>query len=131
MIDTSASMQAPELATALAEVQAICRQTVGVHRDHEVVSADVSITRRQRVRDARQVTLIGGRGTDLASAITELLARHPPDVLVVVTDGFTAWPPRRPARTRVIVALVGQEVDDRTPEWTVTIRVPMEAAGDG
>lgn len=91
LIDTSGSMSAKELGMALAEVRAVLKLLPEV----EVYSADAELQTVQKVFSHRQVKLIGGGGTDMRLAVRQLFdqRRKPkPELLVVITDGYTDWP---------------------------------------
>lgn len=125
IIDTSASMDHAALEIALGEVNSICRRASAGTRDaNEVVTADVAITGIQRARDTRRIELAGGGGTDMANAIHQVVARRPrPDVLVVLTDGETGWPARKPAGIRIIVVVINRNPAPAraVPAWAVTV----------
>ncbi len=116
--DTSGSMGTEELAKALAEIGGVLK-TLGT--PIEVLSVDAAVHTRQRVTRTRQISLVGGGGTDMGAGLEALLERGPvPDVIVVVTDGYTPWPDRAPANTQVVVCLVG---DGQSPRWARTVKV--------
>ena len=47
-----------------------------------------------------------------------------PDVVVVLTDGYTPWPDR-PTRARLVVAIIGdQAAAEHVPAWATTVLVP-------
>jgi hypothetical protein len=50
---------------------------------------------------------------------------HPrPDIVVVLTDGYTPWPDG-PTRARLVVAIIGdQEAARQVPDWATTVVVP-------
>lgn len=89
IIDTSGSMSSTELGIALAEVKGALRAT----RSLEVYSADAELQTAQRVFSHRQVKLVGGGGTSMKRAVEQVLKRRArPDLVVIITDGFTDWP---------------------------------------
>jgi hypothetical protein len=63
-----------------------------------------------------------------------LAARPRPDVLVVLTDGWTPWPDRRPPAVRLVVGLlVADDPGRRPPEpppWATTVIVPVHGPDD-
>ncbi len=63
---------------------------------------------------------MGGGGTDLRVGLDA--AQHQrPDVVVVLTDGYTPWPEQAPKQGRVVIVdLVGSQ---QFPEWAEVIRV--------
>jgi hypothetical protein len=62
-------------------------------------------------------------GAGLAAA-AELRPR--PDVIVVLTDGYTPWPARPPAGTRVVVGLL--DPGGSVPSWAPHVLVGRMAA---
>ncbi|WP_211329053.1 hypothetical protein [Thermomonospora umbrina] len=51
-----------------------------------------------------------------------------PQVVIVLTDGFTPWPEQSPS-CRLIAALIGDTPPD-PPGWIETVRVPVRPAED-
>jgi predicted metal-dependent peptidase len=68
------------------------------------------------------VRLVGGGGTDLRVGIAAAQASRPrPDVVVVLTDGYTPWP-AQPTRARLVVAIIGDEgTAQEVPTWATTV----------
>ncbi|WP_433152264.1 vWA domain-containing protein [Actinomadura nitritigenes] len=126
VIDTSGSMGDDELAAALAEVNGVLRE-VGVRGDRvSVLACDADVHAVSRVTSAEQVELGGGGGTDMRVGIARALAqRDRPQVVIVLTDGFTPWPAESPS-CRLIAALVGDGAPD-PPRWVETIRIDRDA----
>nr|WP_311132476.1 VWA-like domain-containing protein [Nonomuraea gerenzanensis] len=117
LVDTSGSVTRPALEQALAELDGVLRATG--HRRLDVICCDTEAHPTQRVRTAAQVKLMGGGGTDLRPGFEA--ADHKTDVLVVLTDGDTPWPARRP-RPYVIACLFGDR--HPAPAWASAVRVP-------
>ncbi|MEV0597377.1 vWA domain-containing protein [Nonomuraea cavernae] len=119
VIDTSGSVSDAELGSALLEVAAIVR-AVGGRRDLvSVLSCDAAARVAQPLCRAEGLTLVGGGGTDLRAGIAKALRASPrPDVIVVLTDGWTPWPQERPA-SRVVVGLFPRTkwVDESDPDY--------------
>lgn len=116
VVDTSGSMSERELSQALAEVSGVLRQV----RQVTVLSVDCAVHHVQRVFRAEQVQLIGGGGTDMGKGIHAAMKLQPaPNVIVVITDGYTDWPEKPPTRTRVVVALTNRE--KTAPAWARTV----------
>jgi predicted metal-dependent peptidase len=125
VVDTSGSMSQAQLDAALQEVQGVVRAAgVGPHGTL-VLACDAEVGAQTRVRRVAQVQLAGGGGTDLRVGIAAAEESRPhPDVIVVLTDGFTPWP-EAPTRGRLVVALIGEAArDDTAPDWAITVRVP-------
>lgn len=141
VIDTSGSVADAELGSALLEVAAISR-AVGGRRDLvSVVPCDAAADRVHRMCRAGGIPLTGGGGTDLRAGFTRALSARPrPDVIVVLTDGQTPWPHRRPP-CRTVVGLFPRQggpldeddpeyVPDTPPAWARVVTIgPGAAAG--
>jgi len=126
VLDTSASMSEASVTAALGEVDAIAR-TAGIDSGGlSVVSVDAAVASTSRVRRAGEVRVAGGGGTDMRVGIAAALALRPrPDVVVVLTDGYTPWPDRAPA-ARVVVGLIGPAAapTGSVPAWATTVAIP-------
>ena len=124
VIDTSGSVSDTELGSALLEVAAIAR-AVGGRRDLvRVLSCDAAahvtgpVCESEGIESER-IPLTGGGGTDLREGFAKALAARPgPDVIVVLTDGQTPWPERRPP-CRTVIGLFPRAgtVDETDPDY--------------
>ena len=114
LIDTSSSMEDSQLARAVAELGGLTRQ-LGYGADVVVACCDTAVQHVRSVFRATDVELYGGGGTDMAAGIQYFIDRtHDPiDLLVIVTDCQTPWPPKRPLFP-VITIRVG---DGSPPPW--------------
>ncbi|MGH3784955.1 MAG: vWA domain-containing protein [Pseudonocardiaceae bacterium] len=126
VIDTSGSMSDGMLEQTLGEVAGLLTG-LGIGRTHlHVVCCDAQAHPAQRVLDAHQVRLLGGGGTDMRAGLDAAAALVPaPDVVIVLTDGHTPWPPAPPRRSRVVVGLM--DPTGSTPSWATTVHI--EAVG--
>ncbi|MFF5973340.1 VWA-like domain-containing protein [Streptomyces sp. NPDC012769] len=122
VVDTSGSMGEDDLAAALAEVSGVLRE-VGVGGNRvAVLACDADVQAVARVTAVDQVELAGGGGTDMTVGIrTALAAPEPPTIVVVLTDGYTPWPPE-PLSCRLIAALIGPSAP-QPPAWAETVRI--------
>ncbi|MFF3733621.1 VWA-like domain-containing protein [Streptomyces sp. NPDC002476] len=122
VIDTSGSMGDDELGAALGEVTGVLRE-VGVRGNRvTVLACDADVQSVSRVTSAEQVALGGGGGTDMRVGIAAALAaRDRPNIVVVLTDGFTPWPDEAPS-CRLVAALIGADAP-QPPQWVETVRV--------
>ncbi len=82
----------------------------------------------RRVSKAAQVSLAGGGGTDMGAGIAAAAELRPrPDVIVVLTDGFTPWPVLGPAGIKVVIGLLLEDAFapqwHPTPDWATTVRI--------
>ena len=123
VVDTSGSMSPADLGTALDEVHGIIKATGS---EIAFYSCDAAVHgERQEIRNVKKAVLAGGGGTDMRVGIEAALdEKQAPDVVVVLTDGYTPWPDERPAgRTRYVAGIVrpaGVEDDDYmplVPDW--------------
>ncbi|QIS21114.1 vWA domain-containing protein [Nocardia terpenica] len=133
VIDTSGSVSDAELGSALLETAAVCR-AVGGRRDLvTVLSCDAAARVVDPLCRADGIPLIGGGGTDLRTGFAKALRAQPrPDVVVVLTDGWTPWPTSRPP-CRTVVGLFRRErswreddpdfVPDRPPTWARVVDI--------
>jgi predicted metal-dependent peptidase len=120
--DTSGSMTAELLAMVLAEVEGLLA-ALGLARQVRVLACDTAVAPAQRVSSARQVQLVGGGGTNMGAGLAAAsLLRPRPAVAVVLTDGYTPWPPAPPKGIRVVVGLLGARAPD-APPWARAVRV--------
>jgi predicted metal-dependent peptidase len=121
VVDTSGSMDEELLGRALAEVDGLVR-SLG-QRHLRVLSCDAAVHAVQRVTAARQVELLGGGGTNMGEGIAAAgRLRPPPAVVVVLTDGFTPWPPAPPKGLHVVIALL-RDGGRPPPAWGRVVRV--------
>ena len=92
-----------------------------------VLSVDTGVHTDQKVTRAHQITPKGGAGTDMAAGITTA-ARTRPAAIIVITDGYTPWPPTPPPGARgVIAALTNSHTAHRVPAWIQTINITNDA----
>ncbi|WP_395109849.1 VWA-like domain-containing protein [Actinomadura sp. SCN-SB] len=127
VVDTSGSMGEDDLAAAMAEVTGVLRE-VGVRGNRvSVLACDADVHAVSRVTKSEQVELGGGGGTDMRVGIDRALkGGDRPNVIIVLTDGYTPWP-EEPVTCRVIAALVGTQPPD-PPGWVESVRVGDAAA---
>ena len=122
VVDTSGSMGDQDLARALAEIRGILTRVVpgdGLR----VYSVDADVAAEGQVFNARQISLVGGGGTDMRVGIEAAIAARPA-VIIVITDGFTPWPETRPPGAPLTIAAL---TDDRAlaavPAWIKAIDI--------
>jgi predicted metal-dependent peptidase len=122
VVDTSGSMSDRQIAQALAEVAGVLR-TLGNRTAVHVLAVDAAVQTCRRVFRPEQVELAGGGGTDMGRGLEAAGKLRPrPEVVIIISDGHTPWPPRPPDGPRVIVVLVG---DGESPAWARTIKVEV------
>jgi predicted metal-dependent peptidase len=119
VIDTSGSMSDTDLSACLAELKGIL-QAVGL-RGVRYYAVDAEVCSTKTVTSIRQVELKGGGGTEMGVGIGAALKATPrPDLIVVLTDGYTPWP-ETPTPCRMVVCMIGTDCDG--PAWAKTIKV--------
>ena len=131
VVDTSGSMSRAELGAALDEVHGIINATGS---EIALYSCDANVHgERQEIRTVKKAVLAGGGGTDMRVGIEAALdEKQAPDVVVVLTDGYTPWPDERPAgRSRFVAGIVRPEGADegdmsQVPDWMRAVPVPVK-----
>ena len=115
-------MGADDYAQAFSEIDAILTRAVP-GTPVTVLSVDHDTQLIQRVNQTRNITPVGGGGTDMAAGI-ETAAQTNPAAIVVITDGYTPWPPTPPPGVRkVIAALTHNGWLNRVPGWIQAIAI--------
>jgi hypothetical protein len=107
-------MQNMQLSRAVAELGGLTRQ-LGYATEVVVACCDAAVHDVRRVFSAAQVQLVGGGGTDIGVGLQWFVDRtsNPIDLLIVVTDCYTGWPPEAP-HFPVITIRVG---NGEPPPW--------------
>jgi predicted metal-dependent peptidase len=119
VVDTSGSVDDGLLAQALGEVDGILTSAAIPEGSVTVLAVDAAVQAVTRVRAARDVAIGGGGGTNMGVGIEAALAlKSRPDVVIVLTDGYTPWPSIEP-RAAVIAVLIGRLSSHlpATPDW--------------
>lgn len=117
VLDTSGSMCDGETQAKALNVIAQGLRAVG---QFPVVAGDTRARSSKQVQHLKQVTWDGGGGTDMTIVLEAADKKYRPDVIVLVTDGYTPWPSQR-TRYRLVVACT---TDAHVPEWAVACRIP-------
>lgn len=127
VIDTSGSMSDNMLSWALSETQGVLRSLGSSGRSVKVISCDAKAT-IQRVSKLGQVNLSGGGGTDMRVGIDAALKdRDKPDVVIVLTDGYTPWHDEPLKGTTLIVGLTEEGAAKSVPDWARVVHIAQEA----
>lgn len=123
VIDTSGSMSDEMLTWALAETQGVLRALGSTGRAVRVVTCDAAAT-SERVTDASRITLTGGGGTDMRVGIAEAMShRDRPDLVLVLTDGYTPWPSEPLKGATLLVGLTDAQARDQVPSWARSVLI--------
>jgi len=121
VVDTSGSMTQEDLERAVSEVQGILRSSSVADDAITLLAVDAAVHEVQRVRHVGEVRMRGRGGTDMTVGIAAALKLTPrPDIIVVLTDGYTPWPEAPvgvPVIAGLIGATVGREDTYRVPSW--------------
>lgn len=116
VVDTSGSISKEELAQALAEVKSILevlRVPVTVIPCDAVPYEPIKVFVSSRVLRLR---LQGGGGTNMVAGIEAALSLKPtPDVVIVLTDGYTPFPTRR-YEIPVIFGIFAEDSKENIPK---------------
>jgi predicted metal-dependent peptidase len=114
LIDTSSSMDEPQLSRAVSELAGLTRQ-LGYGGEVVVACCDGAVQKVEKVFSATNVQLYGGGGTNISAGIGVFMDRRldPIDLLVIVSDCHTPWPDKAPPFP-VITVRVG---DGAPPPW--------------
>ena len=114
-IDTSGSIGGPELSRFLSEVKDIAER---VHPDKvDLLYWDAAVAGHEEYDSFTLPTLIdstkpkGGGGTDVNALFTYIEKKlpNPPEVCIVLTDGYTPWP-ASPPDYPVMFAITGSKI---------------------
>jgi predicted metal-dependent peptidase len=121
VIDTSGSMNDAELQKAQQEVASLLQE---IRSEITVLSVDAEVHTIQRIRNANRIQLKGGGGTDMMVGIrTAAALRQRPNLIIVITDGYTDWDTRPPRNTPPVIAVLTDKKSATPPSWIRSIRV--------
>lgn len=130
VVDTSGSISEAEMADFLSEVLGITR-AVGISSGITVVPCDARAYEPVAIRSANSITglkLPGGGGTNMGAGIAAAVELRPkPDLVIVMTDGYTPWPAEPPqGNATFIVALTNPYTQAGVPTWATSLVIPRE-----
>jgi len=122
--DTSGSMTDTELGEIGREITEIA-QRCGVYQDRVfVLDVDAAVYKARALSEADVLrSASGGGGTDMRlglAAVPEVFDKDP-ELVIVATDGGTAWPETAPSFP--VVALITSDGTDTTPDWMPSVPV--------
>jgi predicted metal-dependent peptidase len=123
VVDTSGSVDDGLLAQALAEVEGTLQGLGVAGGSVTVLACDAAVQSVKAVRRAKDAVLGGGGGTDMCAGIEAAVQLRPrPDVVVVLTDGYTPWPAEPPG-VAVVGGLLGRDraMLPPTPDWVMRV----------
>ena len=127
VLDDSGSMgdgEGSPLNRAVAEIDAVCAAATSV----AFYACDASVNSGKRVTfqgRARNVfsKFTGGGGTDMRIGIEAARSAKPkPNIIVVLTDGYTPWPDKSIPGCALVVGLVGGDnARSSVPKWASVV----------
>ncbi|MCV7384458.1 hypothetical protein H7K14_11475 [Mycolicibacter longobardus] len=129
VVDTSSSVDDTLLGRALGEVDNLLMSLNITDSGVAVYSVDSAAAAAQRIRRAKDLELVGAGGTDMRVGIEAAIQAQPrPEVVVVITDGYTPWPAEAPHSTSVVIALLGRRGSSlpSTPAWAIRVECLLE-----
>jgi predicted metal-dependent peptidase len=121
--DTSGSMSNADIVSSMSEVQGIVNRVCpGGLR---VIACDARAIKAQSLRDARKFRSYGRGGTDMRIGVEAALKAKPrPNVIIVMTDGYTPWPTSQPKGCRLIACIIGRmRSTSSVPAWLPFVEV--------
>jgi predicted metal-dependent peptidase len=123
VIDTSGSMDSAELQKAVQEVDALLQE---IRSEITVLSVDAEVHTVQRIRNANHVQLEGGGGTNMMVGIrTAARLKQKPNLIIVITDGYTDWDAQRPLKTPPVITVLTNKNSTTPPAWIHSVRVDV------
>lgn len=121
VVDTSGSIDDEMIVKELGFIHGVIK-AMGYRGSVTVLSTDAHVHTCQKITSSKQVKLVGGGRTDMGAGIAAALQLRPkPELIIVLTDGWTDWPSEKP-HARVIVATF----DKPGPKWAVTIPIVQQ-----
>lgn len=123
VLDTSGSMDDQALASGMAEIDAILK-ACGIVRGVTVLCVDASVGFAGKVFSASAVKPTGGGGTDMRVGIDAALELRPrPQIVIVITDGYSPFPVLATPGVRLVIALTENGTDRYCPDWAKVVRM--------
>lgn len=131
VLDTSGSITQPNLRAFLGETVGIVR-AVGLGAGVTVIPCDAQPGEPRRIRTAVQAAALplpGGGGTDMGAGIAAAAGLRPrPDVIVVLTDGWTDWPQHPPGHCTAVITAITDPDAPHPPDWAQRISIQVRGA---
>lgn len=128
VVDTSASVDDGMLGQALGEVDGAVAGLGIPGQQVTVLACDAAVSTVQKVRRAADTRLGGGGGTDMRVGVAAAGRLRPrPDVLIVLTDGYTPWPQHPPGGMALVAALLHRAgtTPPPAPDWALVVECAM------
>ena len=103
--DTSGSMSDKDIARAIAETAGILN---AVQANIKVYAGDTQVYEKQIIRRIQDMKLQGGGGTDMG-AIIQAMDDDKCSFGIIITDGYTNWPNKRPRHLKKVIIVLTQD----------------------
>jgi predicted metal-dependent peptidase len=124
VLDTSGSIGDDTLDLYLSEIRGIFT-AVGISSGLYVLPTDSKVHEVEKIRsfDLRKVRIAGGGGTDMSVGIYEALKIRPRvNIVVILTDGATPWPEKKPVGSILYLAvLTTKTYQEYVPQWMTSV----------
>ena len=119
VVDTSGSMYGESIKLAFSEILGVVRALGCPVKVYATDAAVEAIANVGSVKDLDKIDF-GGGGTDMGIGMKEA-SKDKPDLIVVLTDGYTGWPtPEEVNPKKIIVALTTTQ---KVPEYYNVVRI--------
>lgn len=126
VIDASGSMSQDDLGMALGVIKDLVERCGIKTEDVEMYSATTELMKLGKLKTTSHIDLKQDGGTDMASALEAMEKRRPKtDAVVLITDGETPWPKRKPSYP-LLVGIVGDSASP-APAWIKTVPIDKRA----
>lgn len=128
ILDSSGSMGDSDFALGFGVIEQGCKAipNANIH----VITGDTRRGSVQNVFRPEQVSIVGGGGTDMTPLIIEAAAEKPrPDIIFVLTDGYTPWP-SEPVGCKVVACITRNESGEGIPDWIPSVELRPEGMED-
>lgn len=124
-VDTSGSVGQEELSMMLTEIMGIVKHQSQTIR---ITFVDAKVYETQTASNMAQVKMLkpkGGGGTDMRLCWEHADTLNPrPNIVVVMTDGYTPWPDYPPKDIQSIICLTPQaDEDGGVPDWAKVVKI--------
>jgi predicted metal-dependent peptidase len=124
ILDTSGSIGDDTLDRYLTEIRGIFN-AVGVSSGLWVLPCDSKVHEITKIKsfDLTKVRIHGGGGTDMSVGVYEALKIRPRvNIIVVLTDGATPWPPKKPLGSILYLAVLTTKTYEKyVPTWMTSV----------
>jgi predicted metal-dependent peptidase len=124
VLDTSGSINDETLDIYLSEIRGIF-SAVGVSSGLWVLPCDSKVHEIAKIKsfDLTKVRILGGGGTNMAVGVAEALKIRPRvNIIVVLTDGATPWPTKKPVGSILYLAvLTTKTYEQYVPSWMTPV----------